>query len=120
MAGVRMMEAAVDEVIDMVAVGQGGMSAIRAVRVTGAVGRAGVRIAFRDFDPAFVEMVAVQAMEAAVVKVVDVAVVPDGGVAAIPAVDMAVVTVDGVVGHAGFRLAESERMTQPGRFGYVG
>jgi hypothetical protein len=48
-------------------------------------------------------------MQAAVMNEIDVAVVLDGEVAATLAVDMAVVAMDGVVGHPCLRLAESAR-----------
>lgn len=107
-----MVETPGDEVIDVVAVRQGGMPAGRPVRVTRSARRAGAWIAVRNFNPALVEVIAVQVMEAAVVQIIDVAVVLDGGVATALAVDVAVVAVDGVVGHPDSRLAEGARKLQ--------
>lgn len=104
-AAVRMVEVAADEIIRVAAVRHGRVAASRAVDVagfmTGAVvgGRAGIGIAGGDLEPAFVDVIAVHGMETAVVEVVDVVSVADGGVAAALAVDVSVLGMDPVVWH---------------------
>lgn len=103
MIAVRMMKAAFDEVVDMVAMGNGFVAAARSVHVTGivAVGRVGappgIGVAHRHgvfLDRA----VRILVMEVAVVEVIDVSVVFDGGVAAAFAVLVVVVFV--AIAHA--------------------
>lgn len=104
-AAVRMVEVAADEKIRVAAVRHGRVSASRAVDVAGLVPstsvrrRARVRIPGADLDRAFVDVIAVHGMETAVVEVVDVVSVADGGVDAALAVDVSVLGMDPVVWH---------------------
>ncbi len=94
---VGVVEVTVDEVVDVVAVGHGLVSAAGAVDVTvlvaGALvfGGAGGRVAFAHLDHVLVDVVAVGVMEVAVVEVIHVITVLDGDVAAIGPVDVVVV-----------------------------
>ena len=102
---VRMMEMPIDEVIYVVAVRHGRVTAVRAVHVAGRVSVAGVvwraagRVRGIDCDRALVDVIAVNHVEMAVVKVVDVAVVLDATVAAVRAVDVVVLGVNLVLAH---------------------
>ena len=102
---VRMVQVALDEVVHMVAVGQGLVSAARAVLVVGGVGSAvvlrsaGDGILRADLDRMLVVVALVGVMEVAVVQIVDVTVVFDGGVSAAGAVDMLMGMMDYVFGH---------------------
>ena len=90
---------AVYEVVDVVAMGDGLMSASRAVLVTGLVSIAGVvRRAVRgvgriDLEAVLVDMVRMRVMEVPVVKVIHVVFVTYGGVAAPVSVGVCVVLV---------------------------
>lgn len=96
---VGVMEVAVDEVVDVVAVGHGLVSAAGAVNmallVTGAPvfrGASG-RVRLVHLDHVLVNVVSVGVVEVAVVEVVHVVPVLDGDVAALGAVDVVVVLV---------------------------
>jgi hypothetical protein len=101
-AVVRVVEVALDQVVDVIAVRHAGMSAGGAVNVVGGVaGAAVVRRALRrvgrvDGDRVLVDMIAVDVVQVPVVEIVDVAGVLDREVAAVGAVDMIVARVDGV------------------------
>jgi hypothetical protein len=93
MAAVRVMQVAVDEVVDVIAVRHRGMPATRAVYVTGFVARAGVsrraggRILGVDRQYVLFDLAAGdRVMQVAVVQVVDVIAVLDRGVSAVLAV----------------------------------
>ena len=96
---VRMVQMAIDEVIDVVAMRHGFVAAAGAVDVSGfvaaavVVGRAGVRVGGADGDAVFIDVVAVRVVQVAVVQVINVAFVFDGGVAAVRAVLVRVVGV---------------------------
>lgn len=96
---VGVMEVPVDEVVDVVAVGHGLVSAAGAVDVTVLVpgaavcGGAGGRVALAHLDHVLVHVVAVGVVEVAVVEVVHVVAVLDGDVATLGAVDVVVVLV---------------------------
>jgi hypothetical protein len=96
-AAVGVVEMAVDEVVDVIAVGDGFVTAVGAVNVVSGVAGAGmaggavVGIFAGDGEGVFVVVVAVVVVEMAVVKEVDVAVVEDGGMAAAGAVDVDVI-----------------------------
>ena len=98
---VRMVQVAVDQVVDVITVGHRLVSAARAVPMAGLVatttmlGCTGGRIAFGHRDGVLVDMIAVNMMKVPVVEVVDVAVVKHGGMSATWAVLM---VVGGVVG----------------------
>jgi hypothetical protein len=103
-APVGVMEVTVDEVVDVVAVGDRGVAAALAVDVVGAVARAvvvggaGRGVLCVGLDAALVDVALVAVVEVAAVDVVDVADVADRHVAAARPVDVVVVEV-GVVGH---------------------
>ena len=96
---VRVVQVAIDEVIDVVAMWHRFVAAAGAVDVSGfvaaavVVGRAGVRVGGADGDAVFIDVVAMRVVQVAVVQVIDVAVVLDGGVAAARAVLVRVVGV---------------------------
>ena len=96
---VRVVQVAIDEVVNVVAMRHRFMTAAGAVNVPGfvaaavVVGRAGVRVGGADGDAVFIDVVAVRVVQVAVVQVVNVAVVLDGGVAAARAVLVRVVGV---------------------------
>ncbi|MEX3689811.1 hypothetical protein AB3X91_00245 [Paraburkholderia sp. BR14263] len=83
---VRVMKMAVDQIIDMIAMWYRFVSAARAVDVARfmatAVGCALVRIPCADFDPVFVYVITVRMMQMAIVQIVYVVAMPDGGVSA--------------------------------------
>jgi hypothetical protein len=104
MITVRMMQASVHEIIDMVAMGHGFMSAGRAVRVC-AVRLRGAprRIGSIHRDRMLVDMVLVHVMEMAVMQIIHMAVVADRRMPAIWAmlVGMAGMVSLGAGGHGG-------------------
>jgi hypothetical protein len=81
------MQVAVDQVVDVVAVGDGGMAAVGAVLVAFFVAGAGVLgsavggVGFVDGEGVFLDFVCFDVVQVAVVQVIDVAVVDDAGVA---------------------------------------
>lgn len=87
-AAVRMMQVPIDQVIDVVAVGHRLMTAAGAVPVVlGMAAAVVLRSAFRrvrgvDRQPMFFNASVPRVVEMTVVKIIDVPVVPDGGVAA--------------------------------------
>jgi len=105
---VRMMQAAIHEVIDVVAVRDRFMAAIRAVDMRGVVAGAGrgvaVRISGADFDDVLIDMPGVRVMQVPIVQIVDVPVVFHGNVAAVGAVFVVVVGMDFAVAHNGVGL----------------
>lgn len=94
----------VDQIVGMVSVRDCRVPAVRAVAMTGlvltavVVRRAVGRVPGADLQPVFVHVSVVRVMKVPVVKVVDVAIVPDCGVPATRAVLMVVSLVD-VVRH---------------------
>ena len=96
---VRMMQMAIDEVIDVVAMRHRFVAAARAMHVAGfvavavMVGGADVRVGGADGDGVFIDVVAVRVVQVAAVQVINVAFVCDGGVTAIRAVLVFVVGV---------------------------
>jgi hypothetical protein len=102
---VGMVEVAIDEIIDVVAVRDGRMSAAGAMHVAGFVNAAfvprgaSVGVRGRHFDHMLFDLFAVRMMEMPVVKVVDVPLMLDGRVSAIRAVLMTVAFVSFVSGH---------------------
>jgi hypothetical protein len=103
MAAMRMVQMAIDQIIDMVAMRHGFMPATRPMDMPGGMAGAGVigraigRIGRRRFDPVFIDMVAVQVMEMPVMQIIDMVLVADGGMAAGRAVLMRVLGVMGLV-----------------------
>jgi hypothetical protein len=91
-----MVQMAAHQVVNMVAMRHGFMAAVCAVSVLLFMGRAAVvrraflRIRRGHLDPMVVHMIAVSVMQVAIVKIIGVAVVFDGGVPAVWAMDVAV------------------------------
>jgi hypothetical protein len=83
---VRMVEVAVDEIVDVIAMWHRFMTAPGSVNVirlvAAAVRRTLIRIGRAHFKPVFVYMIAVRVMQVTVVQIVDVVVMPDRRVAA--------------------------------------
>ena len=96
---VRVVQVPIDEVVDVVAVRNGFVPAVRAVDVSLVVPGAGVsggavrRVPLADLDHMLIDVVFVDVVQVPVVKVVDVAVVHDGGVPAVGAVHVVVALV---------------------------
>ena len=103
MIAVLVMQTAVDQVIDMVAVRDSFMSATFSVNMarTGIERDAGIGVGFIYRQGVFVVMAVVLVMQMAVVQVVDMAIMFDGGMTAAAAVNMGVVVVvmNGAVCH---------------------
>ena len=97
---VLVMQAAVDDVVDVIAVRYGFMAATFAVNVAvaGINRMAAVRVGFIDAQGMFVVVAVVFMMQMAVVQIIDVAFVFDGSVAAVCAVDVVMMFV-GFAGH---------------------
>jgi len=99
MSVMGIVEMAVDQIVDVVSVGDLLVSAAGAVNVYGVVAFAGVtgctvgRVDGGNFDDAFIVMAVVGGVKMAVVEVIRVSVVMDGDVAAIRAVNVDVVFV---------------------------
>jgi hypothetical protein len=98
MIAVRVMQVAVDEIVDVVAVRHRLVTATRPVDVTGFVAgalvrHAAVRVLCIDLDGVLVVVVAVGAVEMAVVQVTGVVAVTNGGVPALGAVGVWVIGV---------------------------
>lgn len=102
---VRVVQVALDEVVHVVTVGHGFVAAAWAVLVVDGVGlavvvrSACVGILRAQLDRMLVIVALVGVMEVAVVQIVDVAVVFDGGVSAAGAVDMLMGLMDYMFGH---------------------
>ncbi len=100
MSFVEVVEVAIDEVIDMVTVGDGFVTAAGAVNMVSGMAGAGVAagagggIGGGDFESVLVEVAFMGMVEVTIVKVIDVAVVNDGGVAAAGAMHMGVIGVN--------------------------
>jgi hypothetical protein len=91
---VRMMQSSVHEVIDMIAMRNGLMSAIWPMLVCAVrFGRAAHRILLIDRQCMFVDVILVHVMQMTVVKIVHMTVMPDRGVAAVRAMLMGVIGV---------------------------
>ena len=96
---VRVVQVAIDEVIDVVAMRYGFVSAAgavymsRFVAVAVMIWGADVRVGGADGDAVFIDVVVVRVVQVAVVQVINVAFVFDGGVTAIRAVLVFVVGV---------------------------
>jgi hypothetical protein len=100
MTGMGMMQVAIHEIVDVVAVGNRFMAATGSVNVSGVVGGAGVaagaigRIRGAHLNGVLVVMAFMSMVEMAVVEVVYVAVVQHGGMAAAGSVLVVVVGMD--------------------------
>lgn len=118
---VRVMEMSVDQIVDMVAVRYGFVSAagtvpvVLVVSAAGVIGRAAAGIAIAHLDGVLVDVIAVGVMEMAVVQVVDVVTVPDRGMAARRAMLVRVVGVNLVIvrGHGIHPFLEEPQCFSP-------
>ena len=105
MVAVRVVQVAIDQVVDVVTVWDGFVAATGAMDVAGFVaaasvlGRAAVGVGGRDGDHVLVDVVAVRVVQVTVVQVVDVAIMADGRVAAAGAMGVVMV---GVMGQLAF------------------
>ena len=101
MIAVLVMQTAVDQVIDMVAVRDSFMSATFSVNMahTGIERDAGIGVGFIYRQGVFVVMAVVLVVQMAVMQVVDMAVMFDGGMTAAAAVNMGVVVMNSAVCH---------------------
>lgn len=94
-AGMDMVQPAIDQIIDMIAVRHGLVPAIRPVHViTARGGGADIGIGGGNRNHMFIDMVAVDMVEMAVVQIIDMIIMADGGMAATGAVDMIVIIMD--------------------------
>ena len=93
----RMMQPAINQIIHVVAVRNGGVAAVGAVNVLPVVAfrsqRAFVRVGVADGNNVFINVVAVRMVQMAVVEIIHVPVVHDGDMPAIFAVDMGMIGV---------------------------
>lgn len=94
---VRMVQVAVDEIVDMIAMRHRFMAAPGSVHmarlVAAAVSRALIRIGRVNFEPVFVYVIAVRVMQVAVMQIIDMVAMLDRGVTAIRPVLMVVMRV---------------------------
>ncbi len=106
MVAVLMVQASVYDVIDVVAVRYGFVSAAFAVYVSRAIvyGTAAVRIGIVHVQTVFIVMPCVRVVQMSVVQVIDVAVVADGGVSAAFAVSVLVVDMGLTLAHDALRI----------------
>ncbi len=117
-AAVGMVQVSVDEVVDVVAVGDGLMAATRPVNVRGVVAfagmslRTGVRVGLRYRQLVLVVMVSVGMQQVSVLQIVRVPLVFDGEVPAVRAVFVDVSAV-------GFTVHSQFLIGVPGRFQYT-
>ena len=100
MVAVLMMQAAVDDVVDVITVRYGFMAATFAVNVAvaGVNRMAAVRIGFIDTQSMLVVVAVVLMVQVPVVQIIDVAFMFDGSVAAVCAVNVVMMFV-GFTGH---------------------
>lgn len=110
MAAVRVVQMAIDQIVDMVAMRHGFMAATGPMDMAGGmagarmVRRASDRIGRRRFDMVFIDMIAVQVMQMPVMQIIDMALVADGGMAAGRAMLVGMLVVMGLVaGRHGLR-----------------
>ena len=94
-----------DQIIDMVSVRHGLMSAVRAMAMSGlmpltAMGRrASSRVLHGDTEPMFIDMVIMRMMKMSVMEIVGVAIMGDGRMPAVRSVLMIVMLMNGMVAH---------------------
>lgn len=102
MVAMRVVEVAFDQIVDMLAMRHGLMATIRTVLVGSVVcsaiviGRTDIRVAGRNSELMFVHVVRMHEVQAAVVKIIDVAFVLDRGVSATWPVDVGMSFVNSV------------------------
>lgn len=101
MIAVLVMQTAVDQIIDMVTMRNGLMTATFPMNMarTGIERDAGIGVGFIYRQGVFVVMAVVLVVQMAVVQVVDMAVMFDGGMTAAAAVNMGVVVMNSAVCH---------------------
>ena len=111
MVAMRMMQVAVDEVADVIAVRHGFMPAVRAMLVilcvsgTGMLRRAAVRVRGRNLDHVLIDVAVVHMVQVAVMQIVDMARVLDGRMTAAGTVDVGVIGVLRIAtGHQGLQM----------------
>ena len=96
MIAVWVMQVAVDQIVDMIAVryrlvsASGPVNVIRGMGATIMVRRTSIRIFRADLDPMFVYVVTMWMMQMPIMQIVDVVAVPDSGMAAVRAMLMVV------------------------------
>jgi hypothetical protein len=101
MVAVRVMEMAVDQIVDVVGMGDCfmatacGVDMVNGMTTAGMVGGANVGVPGGHFDYMLIDMVAMQMMEMPIMQIVDMVVVANGGVAAIGTMPMAVIRMMG-------------------------
>lgn len=92
MTVVRVMQPSVHEIIDVIAVRYGFVSAARTMRMRAPCrGRAARRVGVADFDQVFVDMIAMHVMQVAVVQIIDMAFVAHSRMPAVRAMLMCVI-----------------------------
>ena len=95
MSGMNMVQPAINQIIDMIAVRHRFMATTRPVHMgAGQRGRAAIGIGGGNRDHMLINMIAVDMMEMPIVQIIDMAIMMDGRVAATGAVDMGVIGVD--------------------------
>ena len=103
MIAMRMVQAAIDQIIDVIAMGHRLMAAIRPMHMAGIMALAGlavvaaVRVLGADLDDMLIDMIAMRVMEVPIVKIIHMVAMADGGMAAILTVLMRVIVVDAAV-----------------------
>jgi hypothetical protein len=89
---VHVMQVSVDEIIDVVAMGHRLVSASGAVGVSALrIGRAARGVSGADSNHMLVDVISVHVMQMTVVQIIDMPVMPDGGMSAVRAMLMGVV-----------------------------
>lgn len=94
-----------DQIIDMVSVRHGLMSAVRAMAMSGLMPlaamarRASSRVFRSDTEPMFIDVVAVWMMKVSVMEIIGVVVMGDSWMPAVRSVLMTVMLMDGMVAH---------------------
>lgn len=120
MAFMRMMKVAFHQVVGVTAVGHRFMATARPVHVSRSVppafvrGCADIRVLRANLEHALVHVVPMHGVQAALVEVIDMASVADGGVPAPFAVDVRVLRMDLVLGHGQPSLISEMRMSRKG------
>ena len=103
MIAVRMVQVSVDEVVGVIPMRNGFVTAARSVPMsrivsaTAVLGGAPIRIRFAYFDYMLVDVIFMRMMEMTVVKIVDVAVVPNRDMTALGSVDMRMIGVNNMI-----------------------
>jgi len=106
MVAVRMVQVAVDQIVDVIAVRHGFMAASRPVHVVGSmagalvVRGAAIGVSLRNFDDVLIDVVAMRMLQVTVLQIIDVVAVVDGRVPALGAVLM---SLPGWYRHIGLR-----------------